>query len=128
LSLIKRNIPFESEEHEKAWLLRLAINKCKNHLTSGWMRHKTSLDDNRIEAEAIPDEGFSGENPVLEAVMALPEKYRTPVHLFYFNDLSIKEIAAAIGKKEATVGTLLARGRKLLKTTLTGEGDETDEK
>jgi RNA polymerase sigma-70 factor (ECF subfamily) len=120
LSLLKRDIPFESEEHEKAWLLRLAINKCKNHLKSGWVRHNTALDDNRIEAENIPDEHFTGENSVLEAVMALPEKYRTPIHLFYYNDMTIKEIAAAIGKKEATVGTLLARGRKLLKETLIG--------
>jgi RNA polymerase sigma-70 factor (ECF subfamily) len=124
LSLIKRGIPFESDEHEKAWLLRLAINKCKNHLTSGWMRHNAPLDDNRAQAEAIPDEGFSGENAVLEAVMALPEKYRTPVHLFYYGDMSIKEIAAATGKKEATVGTLLARGRKLLQGILSGREDE----
>jgi RNA polymerase sigma-70 factor (ECF subfamily) len=120
LSLLKRDAPFDSDEHEKAWLLRLAINKCKNHLKSGWVKHSAALDDNRAEAEAIPDESFTGENAVLEAVMALPEKYRTPIHLFYYNELSIKEISAAIGKKEATVGTLLARGRKLLKEILNG--------
>jgi RNA polymerase sigma-70 factor (ECF subfamily) len=120
LSLIKRNLPFESEEHEKAWLLRLAINKCKNHLKSGWIRHNAPLDDNRAEAEAIPDEGFSGENTFLESVMAQPEKYRTPVHLFYFSEMSIKEIAVMLEKKEATVGTLLARGRKLLRESLSG--------
>jgi RNA polymerase sigma-70 factor (ECF subfamily) len=118
MSLIKREIPFESEEHEKAWLLRLTINKCKNHLKSGWIRHNTALDE--TIAESIPDEHFTGENSVLEAVMALPEKYRTPIHLFYYNEMSIKEIAAAIGKKEATVGTLLARGRKLLKDSMIG--------
>jgi RNA polymerase sigma-70 factor (ECF subfamily) len=118
LSLLKREAPFESAEHEKAWLLRLAINKCKNHLKSGWIRHNTPLDDTL--SENIPDEHFTGENTVLEAVMALPEKYRTPIHLFYYNELSIKEIAAAIGKKEATVGTLLARGRKLLKDSMIG--------
>jgi RNA polymerase sigma-70 factor (ECF subfamily) len=120
LSLIKREIPFESDEHEKAWLLRLAINKCKNHLKSGWVRHNAALDDNRAEAEAIPDEHFFGENPVLEAVLALPEKYRTPIHLYYYSGYTIKEIAAAIGKKEATVGTLLSRGRNLLKNSMIG--------
>jgi RNA polymerase sigma-70 factor (ECF subfamily) len=118
LSLIKREAPFESSEHEKAWLLRLAINKCKNHLKSGWIRHSTPLDETL--SENIPDDNFTGENSVLEAVMALPEKYRTPIHLFYYNELSIKEIAAAIGKKEATVGTLLSRGRKLLKDSMIG--------
>ncbi|MDR0974121.1 MAG: sigma-70 family RNA polymerase sigma factor [Ruminococcus sp.] len=118
LSLLKRDIPFESEEHEKAWLLRLAINKCKNHLKSGWIRHSTPLDETL--SDSAVDDNFTGENSVLEAVMALPEKYRTPIHLFYYNELSIKEIAAAIGKKEATVGTLLARGRKLLKDSMIG--------
>jgi RNA polymerase sigma-70 factor (ECF subfamily) len=127
LSLIKRGIPFESDEHEKAWLLRLAINKCKNHLKSGWVRHNAPLDDNRAEAESIPDGGFSGESTVLEAVMALPEKYRTPVHLFYYNEMSIKEIAVSLGKKEATVGTLLARGRKLLRESLKGGVDIEEE-
>jgi RNA polymerase sigma-70 factor (ECF subfamily) len=123
LALLKREAPFESEEHEKAWLIRLAINKCKNHLKSGWIRHNTALDDSRAEAENIPDEHFTGENPVLEAVLALPEKYRTPIHLFYYSDYTIKEIADAIGKKEATVGTLLARGRKLLKDSMIGGVD-----
>jgi RNA polymerase sigma-70 factor (ECF subfamily) len=118
-SLIKREDPFESSEHEKAWLLRLAINKSKNFVKSGFFRHRTSLDldENRTKAEEIPvEETF--DNPVLEAVIALPEKYRTPVHLFYWGGYSLKEIGVILGKKEATVGTLIARGRNILKTKL----------
>ncbi|MDR0947181.1 MAG: sigma-70 family RNA polymerase sigma factor [Ruminococcus sp.] len=119
MSLIKREIPFESAEHEKAWLLRLAINRSKNFVKSGWFRHRISLDldENRAQAEEIPA-NETVENPVLEAVLSLPEKYRTPIHMFYYGGYSLKEIGKILGKKEATVGTLIARARKLLKDVM----------
>ena len=63
-------------------------------------------------------------NQVMEAVLSLPEKYRTVIHLFYYNGYSINEISAIVGKKPATVGTLLARGRNLLKEMMIGGFDE----
>ena len=60
----------------------------------------------------------------MEAVLSLPEKYRTPIHLFYYNGYSINEIAKIINKKPATVGTLLARGRNKLKTLMIGGFDD----
>ena len=64
------------------------------------------------------------ENQVMDAVLSLPEKYRTPIHLFYYDGYSINEIAAIINKKPATVGTLLARGRKKLKELMIGGFDD----
>lgn len=125
VALIKREKPFESEEHEKAWLLRITINKSKNYLNSGWVKRTVSMDDesNGIELQNVKDEK-SEENEVLENVLSLPEKYRTPIHLFYYGGYSINEIADVLHKNPATVGTLLARGRKLLKNMLIGGFDD----
>lgn len=122
VALLKRGKPFESADHERAWLIRTAVNKSKNHLKSGWIKRTVPLCD---AAESESD-GSNEKNQVMEAVLSLPEKYRTVIHLFYYNEYSINEIAGIIGKKPATVGTLLARGRGLLKEMMIG-GFEEDE-
>jgi RNA polymerase sigma-70 factor (ECF subfamily) len=120
ISLLKRTEPFENDEHEKAWLIRLAVNRGKNFVRSGWVRHFAPIEENQTEAEGIPDTDSLEklENPVLDAVLALPDKYKAPVHLFYWGGYSIAEIAEILSKKQATIGTLLARGRALLKNVL----------
>ncbi len=119
LALMKRNKPFENEEHEKAWVLRTAVNKSKNYLKSGWVKRTVPL-------EEAPDEHYEPDEKtqVMEAVLSLPEKYRTPIHLFYYDGYSINEIALIINKKPATVGTLLARGRARLKALMIGGFDD----
>ena len=124
VSLLKRGKPFESQEHEKAWLLRTAINKSKNHLKSGWITRTVNLNDADASEE---DNSMSEKNEVMEAVLSLPEKYRTVIHLFYYDGYSIKEISAIVGKKPATVGTLLARGRTMLKEMMIGGFDEDEQ-
>ncbi len=124
VALLKRGKPFESTEHEKAWLLRTVINKSKNHLRSGWIKRTVSLNDN---ADSEADNSMDEKTQVMEAVLSLPEKYRTVIHLFYYNGYSINEIAEIVGKKPATVGTLLARGRELLKKMMIGGFDEDEQ-
>ncbi len=124
VALLKRGKPFDNTEHEKAWLFRTAINKSKNHLKSGWIKRTVSLEDNDSAEE---DSSMSEKNQVMEAVLSLPEKYRTVIHLFYYNGYSIKEISEIVGKKAATVGTLLARGRSLLKDMMIGGFDEDEQ-
>ena len=124
LALIKRNKPFDSEEHEKAWLMRTAINKSRNYLKSGWVKRTVSLEESGETALSGESTAQSEESEVLEAVLALPEKYRTPIHLFYYDGYSINEIAEVLHKKPATVGTLLARGRERLKTMMIGGFDD----
>lgn len=118
--LIMHRPVFESSEHEKAWLLRTAVNKCKNHLKSSWVS-RTVLSDDDLSA-ATQQTGGSPEDDngreLLEAVMSLPEKYRTVIHLYYYNGLSLAEIAAAKHISTATAGTQLARGRELLRKKL----------
>ncbi len=120
--LVKSRMIFESDEHEKAWLLRVAVNKCKNHLKSARVRYTVSLEDDTTAEHAAPgsedDMLPEDDSPVVKAVMALPEKYRTVIHLYYFEEMSIAQIAGVYKISKATVGTRLARGRALLKKRL----------
>lgn len=108
---------FESEEHIKAWLLRLAINRAKNTVSSFWHRNAMPLEDylDTLSFQAPEDRGL------MEAVLALPEKYRTVIHLFYYEDYSVREIGKILRLTEAAVKQRLSRGRKLLKQTLQEE-------
>ena len=121
--LIKRKPKFESTEHEKAWLMRTAVNKCKNYLRSGWVSKTVPLEDNLSAPELVREDSGLDDTAreVFKAVMELPEKYRTVIHMFYYNELSINEIAHIKHISASTVGTHLARGRALLKNKLGGE-------
>ncbi len=120
LELIKRGEEFTDPEYEKAWLLRTAVNKCKNVLRSGRIRKTVPLEEQYAENDKDLE---SVGSPVFKAVMDLPEKYRTVIHLYYVHGYSIKEISYITGKNAATVGTRLARGRELLKNMLKGDID-----
>jgi RNA polymerase sigma-70 factor (ECF subfamily) len=117
LSLMKNMPSFSSPEHEKAWLMRVAINLCKNKLKSSWF--KTIAIPENLQSECITDE----ESEVLEAVHKLPVKYREVVHLFYYEGYSTFEISSLIQKKESTVRSLLHRSRDKLKKVLKGAYD-----
>ena len=107
---------FESEEHIRAWLLRVAINKAKNMRMSFWKKHKVSLED-YMESISFETEQESG---LFEAVMDLPEKYRVVLHLFYYEDYSIREISKILRRTENTVKSQLSRGRAMLKESFRG--------
>lgn len=109
---------FESEEHMKSWMLRVAANLCKDQLKSSKQQKEVALPGGGYE-KGVEDEYISGENnAVIEAVMSLPEKYRSVIHLYYFEEYATKEIAEIVGKKESTVRSLLKRGREKLEVIL----------
>ncbi len=122
VELMRRGEPFDDPDYERAWLLRTAVNKCKNLLKSGWVKRTVPLEDEYTEYDKNL-EHKEDYNIVTQAVLGLPEKYRTVIHLHYINGLSIKEISEIVGKNTATVGTQLARGRDMLKKMLKGEID-----
>lgn len=105
------NIEFESEEHIKAWLFRVAINKSKNVMKSFWKKSRVSFEDyiNEIKFENDESKGL------FEEVMKLPEKYRIVIHLFYYEDYSVKEISHCLKISESNVCVRLNRARKMLK-------------
>nr|WP_240546395.1 sigma-70 family RNA polymerase sigma factor [Paenibacillus artemisiicola] len=117
LAYLQKRPVFESDEHEKAWLIRTAINKSKNMLKAGWFRNRNPVPE---DLSYLPKE----ENEVLQAVLSLEKKYRIPIHLHYYEGYSIQEIAAIMQAKPATVGTWLARGRLLLRKKIGGLEDE----
>lgn len=125
LKYFRADLTYNDEEHRKAWLIRCAINCTKNLVTSAWFRHRASDEglENLTEREDIP--GSDGDidkieqkNAVMGAVMQLPEKYRTVIHLFYFEDMSVAQISKATGIREATVKSQLSRARDMLKPML----------
>lgn len=102
---------FNGEEHKKAWIIRVTINECKKVFCSIWNNRKIPLED--IYPFDNPEK-----HDVFYAVMDLPEKYRMIIHLYYYEELSIKDISFALNIKENTVMSLLYRGRKMLKNIM----------
>lgn len=103
---------FESDEHQKAWLLRVAANLSKNRISYNKIRHTDELDETLI-AEEREDLSF-----VWEAIKQLPQKYREVIHLYYYEGNSTADIARILGRKESTIRSDLRRGREQLKITL----------
>ena len=103
---------FESPQHEKAWLLRVAANLCKNRLRFS-AAHPSDELSQELVSEQREDLSF-----VWDAVRSLPERYREVIHLFYYEGFSTREIASILAKKEATVRSLLTRGRDALRSVL----------
>ncbi len=110
---------FEDAEHIKAWLIRTAENKSLNVLKSSRIRRNIPLDEMLAGTLRAPLTG--GELEVLDIVMRLPEKLRTTVYMFYFEDMPAAQIAQALGISENTVYKRLERGRSVLKTSLEGD-------
>lgn len=117
LKLYRSEISFDSQKEERAWLLTVTANICKNRLRSPWFSRRADRDIPEDMADDFPDE----EKTALAEVMKLPEKYRTPVHLFYCEEYSVKEISEITGVKESTIRTRLQRGRELLRISVPGK-------
>lgn len=114
IRLMTKKTGFISDEHEKAWLIRVTINISRNMLKSA-ARLSVPLD----ETLASPEEERPGE--LLDTVMKLPERYGTIIHLYYYEGYTIREISDMLRLPAATVGTRLARARAMLKISLEGE-------
>ena len=143
MRLVQARPSFESNEHAKAWLLRVTINCCTDMQRSAWRRQVDSLDELQERgSNAAPEQTAEGiqtdssDNPVaqsaeaheqrdsiLVAVMALPPKQRVCAHLFYFEDQSIAQIADLTNWPTSTIKSHLRRGRSALRSALGEEYD-----
>jgi RNA polymerase sigma-70 factor (ECF subfamily) len=120
LAYYRTDKEFETEEHIKAWLLRVTVNAAKSTKRLFWNRNRTSYEeymDSLIFEEP-------SDRMLMDEVLALPEKYRIVIHLFYFEEYKTREIAEILKLSENTVKTRLSNGRKILKTRLEGWEDE----
>ena len=104
---------FADENHQKRWLLQVAANLCRNQLRGFWRKRVTQLED------TVPA-AVQEELEALNAVMALPERYRLPVHLYYYEGYSVAETAEILKLGQSAVKMRLKRGRELLKIELEG--------
>lgn len=119
LKYVLSSVSFESEEHEKAWFIRVTINACKDLLKSFFRRHTVPLDE-LTERPAEPPPDY---RDVWEAVFSLPQKYRDIVYLHYFEEYTAPEISRILGKNVNTVYTLLTRSKQMLREKLGGGYD-----
>lgn len=117
LRLLRTDAEFDGEEHVKHWLLRVAVNESRRLAGSPWRRHTAALED----CAEVPQWDTPQESDMFTQVMALPAKYRVPLYLFYYEELTTQEIADVLGRSPSTVRTQLSRAREQLKTMLLEE-------
>ncbi|MBQ2955328.1 MAG: RNA polymerase sigma factor [Clostridia bacterium] len=98
---------FRDDEHEKAWILRVTVNTCISMLRSPWRRLFAPLPEN------VPSPGTESQW-MIDLVRSLPAKYSIPLHLHYYEDYSVREIASILNLSEGTVKSRLSRARKRL--------------
>ena len=108
---------FNDDKHIKRWLIRVALNECKNMWTSFWNRNKVSFDD------LYTDPSYRDETheELIEILDKLPQNYRTVIHLYYYEGYSVKEIAMIVGISESNVQVRLKRARDKMKVLLEEE-------
>jgi RNA polymerase sigma-70 factor (ECF subfamily) len=115
MRLLYNSPDFSGNEHEKAWIIRVAVNKCKDMLRSSW-RKKV------FAAENMEEYGGSVEEvQVMNELLNLPPKYKAAILLHYYEDLPVRQIAGILGIGESAVKMRLKRGREILKLELEGE-------
>ena len=114
LRYLKRRPVFNDSDHQKAWFLRVTANCTNSFFTSAWMRHKSNDKDAVLKSVVNDSEVYS-------EVLSLPLKYRTVIHLYYYEGYSVREIAYILRAKESTVKSRLFRAREMLRKELKGE-------
>jgi RNA polymerase sigma-70 factor (ECF subfamily) len=126
LIYLQKQQKFREEEHRKAWLIRTTLICCKRALASSWKKRNVLMDNAEKSYDMSGSEPFASleskeENEVYMAVKALPEKYRTVIYLFYFEQQSVQEISEILKRRPGTVRMQLTRGRELMKQILVQE-------
>ena len=127
LKLVMNEKPFDSEEHRKAWLIRVTINCCNSHFTMPWRKNVDSLDDAILSQFPAEDNVEIGpwEGPdVYAEVLKLPQNMREVILLYYYEEMSIREISQVLQTTEVNVKKRLSRARQKLKLELAEEDDE----
>ena len=120
LKYVLSSVSFESEEHEKAWIIRVTINACKDLLKSFYRRRTVSLDAVIEQPALLPPDNRA----VLEAVLSLAPQYKDVVYLHFYEDYTAPQISKILGKNVNTVYTIITRSKQMLREKLRGEGYE----
>lgn len=120
IKLMEKGPVFKDDEHQKAWLIRVITNHCKNLLGRGWRKREIKLEG----AEPVTADDNPEALAILQLVMALPVKVKTVIHLYYYEDYPVQEISRILQISESAVKMRLQRGRQLLRLELEGADSE----
>jgi RNA polymerase sigma factor (sigma-70 family) len=121
IKLFKHQRAFNDPEHEKAWIIRVTINTCKDVIRSPWKKWFSP-----VEEIPLPMENTESME-VVSFVLKLPRKYRMVIHLYYYEGYKTAEIAELLNLNEGTIRTQLKRAKELLKAKMMGGFDDDDE-
>jgi RNA polymerase sigma factor (sigma-70 family) len=121
IKLFKHQRPFSDAEHEKAWIIRVTINTCKDVIRSPWRKWFSPIE------EALLPIKDTQSREVVAFVLTLPRKYRMVIHLYYYEGYKTAEIAEILSRKEGTIRTQLKRAKELLKAKMIGGLDDDDD-
>lgn len=116
--LLYKSPKFNDEGHEKAWLIKITVNLCRDILRSVWHKRVVKMDDIEQYYNDPTD------SSVMKEIINLPAKYKSVIYLYYYEDYSIKQIAEIFKTKESAIKMRLHRGRQLLKIELKGNDYE----
>ncbi|MDF2926459.1 MAG: polymerase sigma factor, sigma-70 family [Paenibacillaceae bacterium] len=108
IKLLYKAPEFGDQEHEKAWIIRVITNLCRNMARSVWNRRVVRMEEMEQYAGSGPD------LELLEHVLRLPSKYKIVIHLFYYEDYPVRQIAEILKLRESAVKMRLQRGRQML--------------
>ena len=114
IKIFQLNKTFMDSEHEKAWIIRVTINACKDVMRSQWKKRLLPIKEIVLPVKDTEN------REVVSIVLELPLKYRSVIHLYYFENYSTSEIAKLLNRNDATVRTQLKRAREILKTKMIG--------
>ena len=120
-SCLSINVLFNDAEHEKAWIIRVTINTCKDIIRSPWRKWFSPI------GEALLPIKDTQSREVVAFVLTLPRKYRMVIHLYYYDGYKTAEIAEILSRKEGTIRTQLKRAKELLKAKMIGGLDDDDD-
>lgn len=120
IKLFKHQRPFNDAEHEKAWIIRVTINTCKDVISSPWKKWFSPVEEIPLPIE------HTESMEVVSFVLKLPRKYRMVIYLYYYEGYKTAEIAELLNLKENTVRTQLKRAKELLKEKIMGGFDDDD--
>lgn len=127
LKLVSNEKPFDTEEHRKAWIIRVTINCCNTHFVAPWHKNVTSMDDvmlTQVAGTTTDEYNLSEEPDVYAKILKLPKDMRDVILLFYYEDMSIREISQILNTSEVNIKKRLSRARQKLKIELEAEERE----
>lgn len=123
VKLFVSNCEWVDDEHVKRWLIRVAVNESLTLLRSPWKKHRATVTLDEVYGEKEPSFTIKERSDLFYTVRELPPKYRAVVHLYYYVEYSVREIAEILSISETAVQTRLQRARNLLRKKLEPNAD-----